>query len=108
MCLSGNVPGMKTALPLILIAAMLAAIIWIAGVRVIVVPPSNGSPQGRTIIAAGLVGYRIIDSASAACARRGRPYDGACEVGTLLDIARNSTVIVRLPYMGILGAIARP
>lgn len=99
---------MKTAIPLALIAALLAAIIWIAGVRIIVVPPSNGAPEGRTIVAAGLVGYRIIDSAAASCARRGRPFDGACEVGTLMDIARNSTVIARLPYLGVLGAITRP
>lgn len=81
--------------------ALLALVIWLAGIRVFVIQPIGAIPDGVTVIVANIRGLNFIDSPDAFCMRVGSP-NLLCRGMVAARVAKEGTIIVRLPYSQIL------
>ena len=85
-------------------------------ITIFVIPPIGAVPEGRTVI---LFRYKIttegkimrsetkfIDSADAMCKRKMGYVNLLCRGFALANIAEGSTILLRLPYSGLLEDIA--
>lgn len=88
----------------ILVAVLVLGIAgaWIAGIRVVVIQPIGAIPDGVTALVAGVPGLHVIDSPDAICQRTEGGVSLLCRGMTAGSIARNGTIIARLPYSSIL------
>jgi hypothetical protein len=99
---------MKTVLPFgILLAELLILGIWIGGVRILVIPPVKGLPEGQTMILANVRGLNFVDSPEAFCIRKDQPQY-LCEGVMTVRLYKVSNVVARLPYNSLLHRIAGP
>ena len=88
-----------------LVAAVCAAIViaipivaLIAGVRVFVIQPIGAIPDGITVVMHGLPGLQPFDSPDAICQRTQGGVSLLCRGVTAGQIAREGTILFRLPY----------
>ncbi|MCC6920139.1 MAG: hypothetical protein IT548_13125 [Alphaproteobacteria bacterium] len=72
---------------------------WAIGVRVFVIQPIGAIPDGATLVIYGAPGLDFIDSADAFCDRKQGGVSLLCRGVVIGGVAKNSTVLVRLPYM---------
>lgn len=79
------------------IVALTAAVVWIAGIRIIVIQPIGAIPKGITVVVAG-INARLIDSPDAICFRREGGVSLLCRAGTAAGIAKHGKILLRLPY----------
>lgn len=80
------------------VAVLLASIIWVAGIRVVVIQPIGAIPDGVTAIVVGVKNVRFIDSPDAICARHEGGVSLWCRGREAAAIAREGKILVRLPY----------
>lgn len=93
---------MRTILIIISWIAVAVFAAYIAGVRVIVIQPLKGMPNGGTAVVWGISGYRLIDNPDAKCLRDEGAKNIHCRIMVLKDVADNGKVLLRLPYSSIL------
>lgn len=85
----------KVVWPLVLGAIIL---IVYTQLSLFVVPPMGAVPEGRTIVMLKLNKMKFIDSADAMCERMQGGVSLLCRGLVLGLVAKNSTVLARLPY----------
>lgn len=73
---------------------------------IFVVPPIGAVPEGRTLIITRLKNSAFIDSADSFCERTLGGVSLLCRGIVLGSVARNSKIIVRLPYIDWLYLIS--
>jgi len=76
----------------------LALVIWFAGIRVVVIQPLGALPDGVTAVVAGVQNVRFIDSPDAICYRHEGGVSLFCRAREAAALARNGTILLRLPY----------
>jgi hypothetical protein len=82
----------------VVVALLTAAFIWFGGIRIIVIQPIRALPKGVTVIVAGIPGAHLVDSPDALCARREGGVSLLCRDMTARAIAKQGTILLRLPY----------
>jgi len=85
-------------LPLAIIAILLVLIVWLGGIRVVVIQPIGALPEGITIVVAGVKNVRLIDSPDAICNRHEGGVSILCRAREAGAIAKNSKILLRMPY----------
>lgn len=86
-------------LPLALLLATLAVgVVWLGGVRIVVIQPIGALPKGVTAIVSGLKNVNLIDSPDAICHRNEGGVSLWCRGREAAAIAENGQILVRLPY----------
>ena len=96
---------MKTVL--ISVACVVIALIIAAQfVTVFVIQPIGAIPEGRTIIVSRLTKLHFIDSPDALCEREMGGVSLLCRGIVAGSVAREATIIARLPYSPILYSIS--
>lgn len=89
---------------MIAVSAACAAvlIIWIGGIRIIVIQPIGAIPNGVTAIIAGVRGPNFIDSPDAICSRNMGGVSLMCRGMTAARIVNQGYIVARLPYSEML------
>lgn len=77
---------------------VVALVVWIAGIRIVVIQPIGAIPDGITVIVADLPKLRLIDSPDAMCQRGMGGVSLMCRGSMAAGIAERGTILVRLPY----------
>ncbi|UFW51500.1 MULTISPECIES: hypothetical protein [Bradyrhizobium] len=93
------------------LAATVALIIGAQFISIFVVQPIGALPEGRTVILLrypwkSAKGLAFIDSADAFCARNSGGVTLLCRGITAGAIAKNATILARLPYSATLYGIS--
>ena len=86
---------LSVALPALILGLLVA---YLAGVRVFVIQPIGALPNGVTAVVHGLPGLRPIDSPDAICEREQGYVNLICRGMTGARVARDGTILFRLPY----------
>ena len=90
---------MKKALLAILgLLLTLGIVIWLGGVRIVVIQPIGAIPDGVTAIVVGVKNVNLIDSPDAICNRHEGGVSLWCRGREAAAIAKNGRIIARLPY----------
>ncbi|MCB1439946.1 MAG: hypothetical protein KDJ63_09250 [Nitratireductor sp.] len=89
---------MKKLLATVIIFALIAVVVWIAGIRIIVIQPIGAIPKGVTVVVANLPKLRLIDSPDAMCYRQMGGVSLLCRGAMAAAIANNGKILLRLPY----------
>ena len=84
---------------LFVFVCMLAISIGIQFVTIFVIPPIGAIPEGRTVIVTRLRTMHFIDSADAWCERQMGGVNLLCRGLVMAQVAKEATVLVRLPYL---------
>jgi hypothetical protein len=79
-------------------AVVLAGLISAQFVTIFVIQPIGAIPEGRTLIVSRLNTMKFIDSADAWCERQMGGVNLLCRVGVMGQVAKEATIIARLPY----------
>jgi hypothetical protein len=87
--------------------AVAASAVWLFGVRILVVPPIGAVPEGATVVVAGAPGLNLIDTADAFCLRTTGEVTLLCRGAALAAVAKNGSILLRLPYSETLDAITQ-
>lgn len=87
---------MKVWIPAVL--AILAGLVFYMTCSIFVVQPIGAVPEGRTLIITRLRSVEFIDSADAWCERNQGGVNLLCRGLVLARVAKESTILVRLPY----------
>ncbi len=95
---------MRTLLPVALLVSLFAAL-WLAGLRVIVAPPSTAYPDGATLIVQGMSGAWPVDSLDALCIRAQGGVSELCRTMFLAPIVSGNLAVATLPGAPWLAAI---
>lgn len=82
-----------------LIAVVVIAVLAYTQLTIFCVPPIGAVPEGRTIIMLRLNKTQFIDSADAMCERIQGGVNLLCRGMVLGAVAKNGTVLARLPYI---------
>jgi hypothetical protein len=92
----------------IILLAVLAAflIVVYTQVTIFVVQPIGAMPGGRTLVIWRTGKLRFIDSADGLCGREANGVSLLCRMAVLGAVAKNNTVLVRLPYSETLYLIS--
>lgn len=86
-------------LPAFLLVGLLAiGLVWLGGVRVIVIQPIGALPNGVTAIVAGLSNVNLLDSPDAICNRHQGGVSLLCRGREAAAIAQKGKILLRLPY----------
>ncbi len=65
---------------------------------IFVVQPIGALPEGKTLVILRLNKTEFIDSADAMCEREMGGVSIMCRLGMLAAVAKNGTILMRLPY----------
>lgn len=90
----------------------IAALVFVLGIAIytqltiFVVPPIGAVPDGRTLIMLRLNKTNFVDSADAMCERIQGGVSLLCRGMALGAVAKNTTVLLRLPYVDWLYLIS--
>ena len=84
------------------IFAVLALVIWIGGIRIIVIQPIGAIPKGVTAIVSGIGNVNFIDSPDAICNRHAGGVSLWCRGREAGAIAQKGKILLRLPYSRLL------
>jgi hypothetical protein len=87
----------KKALTITLVVVLLLAVVS-TQITIFVIPPIGAVPEGRTLIITHLNRGDFIDSADAMCERIQGGVNLLCRGMVLAAVAKNATVLMRLPY----------
>ena len=71
-----------------------------------VIPPIGAIPEGKTLVILRLNKTEFIDSADAMCERMQGGVNLFCRGLTLGAVAKNATILVRLPYSSWLYGVS--
>lgn len=84
----------------IILLVTLAALLAVAYTQVtfFVIQPIGAIPEGRTLLIWRTGKLRFIDSADGLCSREVNGVSLLCRIGVLGAVAKNNTVLMRLPY----------
>jgi hypothetical protein len=83
----------------ILVVVLAALILTIyTQVTFFVIQPIGAVPDGRTLVIWRTGKLKFIDSADGVCAREASGVSLLCRMAVLGAVARNGTVLVRIPY----------
>lgn len=86
-------------LPAALLVGLVAiGLVWLGGVRIIVIQPIGALPKGVTAIVAGLSNVNLLDSPDAICNRHEGGVSLLCRGREAAAIAQKGNILVRLPY----------
>lgn len=85
-------------LPLTALLVGIAAVIWLGGVRIIVIQPIGALPNGVTAIVAGLSNVNLLDSPDAICNRHEGGVSLLCRGREAAAIAEKGNILLRMPY----------
>ncbi|MGQ3211104.1 hypothetical protein [Shinella sp.] len=85
-------------LPLAALLVGITAVIWLGGVRIIVIQPIGALPNGVTAIVAGLSNVNLLDSPDAICNRHEGGVSLLCRGREAAAIAEKGNILLRLPY----------
>lgn len=96
---------MKTVLISIACVAI-ALIIAAQFLTIFVIQPIGAVPEGRTIIVSRLTKLHFIDSPDAVCEREMGGVSLLCRGVVAGSVAREATIIARLPYSSMLYSIS--
>ncbi|WP_173089027.1 hypothetical protein [Devosia sp. 1635] len=88
------------------VVLLVPLIAYFAGVRVFVIQPIGALPDGVTAVVHGLPGLRAIDSPDAICQRNQGGVNLLCRGITAGTVARDGTILMRLPYMPFLKTLS--
>jgi hypothetical protein len=86
---------MKTLIPVVILCGLL---VWVLGIRVIVIQPIGALPSGVTAIVMGLSNVNLLDSPDAICTRKNGGVSLLCRGLEAAAIAQSGTILLRLPY----------
>ena len=92
-----------------LLAIVLTGALGIAAaqfVTVFIIQPIGAVPEGRTIVITRLNTMHFIDSADAWCERQAGGVNLLCRAAVMAQVAKQSTILVRLPYSETLHKIS--
>ena len=81
---------------------IMASVVWIGGIRVIVIQPIGALPKGVTAIVAGIENVNFLDSPDAICNRHEGGVSLWCRGREAGEIAQKGKILLRLPYSEIL------
>lgn len=81
-----------------LAAVVVAALLIYTQLTFFVIQPMGMLPEGKTLVILRLNSTEFVDSADAICERRTGGVSLLCRGFTLAGVARNSTILLRLPY----------
>ena|ERR1700690_3311584 len=90
----------------LLIALAAFLIVFYTQVTFFVVQPIGAVPEGRTLLILRMGKLKFIDSADGICERESNGVNLLCRMAVIGAVAKNSTVIVRLPYSETLYLIS--
>lgn len=84
----------------IILLVTLAALVTVAYTQVtfFVIQPIGAIPDGRTLLIWRTGKLKFIDSADALCNREVNGVSLLCRISVLGAVAKNSTILMRLPY----------
>lgn len=86
-------------LPSVLLVGLLAVgVVWLGGVRIVVIQPIGAIPKGVTVIVTGVKNVNLIDSPDAICNRNEGGVSLWCRGREAAAITEKGQVLVRLPY----------
>lgn len=91
------------ALPALILGLLIA---YLVGLRVFVIQPIGALPNGAVAVVHGLPDLRPIDSPDAICQRNQGYVNLICRGATGARVARDSTILLRLPYAGWVYALS--
>jgi hypothetical protein len=91
---------------IVLTLAIALVLAWAVGVRIFVIQPIGAIPEGVTVIVYGVPGLNFIDSPDAFCQRHQGGVNLLCRGMAAGTVAKNGTILLRLPYMSILYAMS--
>jgi hypothetical protein len=83
-----------------ILLTVLAAFIIIVYTQVtfFVIQPIGAVPEGRTLLIWRTGKLKFIDSADGVCGREANGVSLLCRMGVIGAVAKNNTVLMRLPY----------
>jgi hypothetical protein len=96
--------SMRKVILLVVFAAFMVAVF--TQVTFFVIQPIGAVPEGRTLVIWRTGNLKFIDSADGLCARESSGVSLLCRMAILGAVAKNSTVIARLPYSETLYRIS--
>lgn len=80
------------------LAAVIPAIAWASGVRVVVIQPIGAIPKGVTAIVRTDAKINFIDSPDAMCQRKLGGVSLLCRGTMAATVVRHGDILARLPY----------
>jgi hypothetical protein len=83
-------------------AGIAVALIGAQFVSIFVIQPIGAVPDGRTVVITRPTNVNFVDSTDAICARKMGGVSILCRAAVLGRVAKESTMLVRLPYSDIL------
>lgn len=88
--------------------ALLAGIIFVAAtqVTVFVIEPFGFVTDGMTLFIPRGEGMGFLESAESYCADRSGPSNYFCQGQILSEVTTDTTILVRVPYIGLLKSIS--
>lgn len=89
-----------------LIAVAFVAIFMYTQLTLFVIQPLGAIPEGRTLVIWRTGKLKFIDSADGVCVREMGGLSLLCRMAVLGAVAKNSTILVRLPYSETLYLIS--
>jgi len=82
----------------LLVGLLTIALVWLGGVRTIVIQPIGALPDGVAAIVAGLSNVNLLDSPDAICNRHEGEVSLLCRGREAAAIAQKGKILLRLPY----------
>lgn len=97
---------MKTSHTIALVVTAVSIVLFYTQITIFVVPPIGAIPEGKTMIIARLDKTKFVDSPDAMCERIQGGVSLLCRGVSLAAVAKNSTILMRLPYSSWLYLIS--
>ena len=91
---------------LVAVALIAACIVGAQFITVFVIQPIGAVPDGRTVVITRLTNMNCVDSADAVCDRKFGGVSILCRVAVLGRVAKETSILLRLPYSETLYRIS--
>ena len=102
-------PAMNRRRTVLLVSLLALAVVGYCAfsqLTLFVIQPIGAVPEGRTLLIWRTGKLNFVDSADGVCAREAAGVSLLCRVAILGAVAKNNTVLVRLPYSEALYLIS--
>lgn len=97
---------MKKKQIFLLVAVAVVSIVIYTQITIFVIPPIGAVPEGKTVVMLRLNKTNFIDSPDGMCDRMQGGVSLLCRGMTMGAVAKNSTILMRLPYSSWLYGIS--
>ena len=84
---------------------ILLGVSFALGLRLYVIAPRSGIPDGLTAVVQGARFLAPVDSPEGMCDRWGQRPDTACVTRAITEVNQSGTILLQLPYLAPLAAL---